>query len=99
MEIMACVVCNSFRKKEGRTSWEKRRKKNKRKERDTMSVITPNTFVFDVAAVIFPPLDVVREHFQDHSDIGRVGLGGGGGGGGGNIESMLPPASEYRVIV
>lgn len=67
-----------------------------------MSVITPNTAVFDVAAVIFPPLDVAREQFQDHSDIGRAGLGGGGwgsGGGGENIESMLPPASECRVIV
>lgn len=53
-----------------------------------MSVITPNTFVFDVAAVISPPLDVAREQFQDHSDIGRAGLGGGGGGGGGGGEIL-----------
>lgn len=53
MAIMASVLSNSFRKKVGQAG--KKEKKIKRKEKEAVSVITPNTFVFDVAAVIFPP--------------------------------------------
>lgn len=70
---------------------DKKKKNKKRKGKEPVSVITPNTFAFDVAVVIFPPpgLHVAREQFQDHSNAGGVE----------NIESMLPPASECRVIV
>lgn len=48
-----------------------------------MSVITPqHALCLMLPPSFFPSarLDVAREQFQDHSDIGRAALGGWGGG-------------------
>lgn len=90
MAIMACVVSNSFMKKVGQAG-----KKEKRKG-GCVCYYTQYVCVW-CCRRHFPSArhDVAREQFQDHSDIGRAGWGVVGG----NIESMLPPASECRVIV
>lgn len=60
----------------------KKEKKNKRKEKEAVSVITPqHALCLMLPPSFFPSarLDVAREQFQDHSDIGRADLEGGGG--------------------